>query len=58
MSEVDCRALGRRARQPLAAIAEVDLGSDFLRRLSELRVDPTLCRYLPQVGTLQGLFVE
>ena len=57
MSEVDCRALGRRARQPLAAIAEVDLGSDLLRRLSELR-DPTLRRYLPQVGTLPGVLVE
>jgi hypothetical protein len=42
----------------LAAIAEVDLGSDLLRRLSELRVDPTLCRYLPQVGTLPGVLVE
>lgn len=58
MSEVDRRALGRRARQPLAAVAEVDLGSDLLRRLSELRVDPTLCRYLPQVGTLPGVLVE
>jgi hypothetical protein len=58
MSEVDCRALGRRARQPLAAIAEVDLGSDLLRRLSELRVDPALCRDLPQVGTLPGVLVE
>lgn len=58
MSEVDCRALGRRARQPLAAIAEVDLASNFLRRLSDLRVDPTLHRYLPQVGTLPGALVE
>ena len=58
MFEVDCRALGRRARQPLAAVAEVDLGSDLLRRLSEMRVDPTLCRYLPQVGTLPGGLVE
>ena len=58
MSEVDCRALGRGARQPLAAITEVDLGSGLLRRLSDLRVDPTLCRYLPQVGTLPGVLVE
>jgi hypothetical protein len=58
MPEIDCRALGRRARQPLAAIAEVDLGSNLLRRLSDLRVDPTLCRDLPQVGTLPGPHVE
>jgi hypothetical protein len=57
MAEIGCRALRRRSRHPLATITEVNLRSSLPRR-SGLRVDPTLCRHLLQVGTLLGALVK
>jgi hypothetical protein len=47
MAEIDCRALGRRARHHLATITEINLGSSLLGRLSDLRVAAATCRRFP-----------